>query len=91
MIHATGAHFNRISDDFARDQRIAHAAMAHENAISGGGNAEALRHRVGSTNALGGFVRQDIEVHIARRHFTPQRRDAHHRLGEIVVSKTDGA
>ncbi len=77
-----------VGNDFARYQRILHALGTVGDAI---GNGDGIEHDTLATGAIGpgtGFVRQRIDVHVARRDHAPGGGDADLRLVEILICKT---
>ncbi len=90
VIHAAGHDFETVGDDLARDEAVAHALMAHHNAVGGGGRAENLRHAAAGANAFAAAAGQAIEMGVARRNLAEQRSDADHRPIEILIVKADG-
>ena len=91
-IHARAADdgFNRVGDDFARDERIFHAFAAHRDAVGDGDGVEDNRLAAGGVRALLGFERELVNVHVARRDVAPRRGDADDGLGKIFLRETDG-
>ena len=47
--------------------------------------------RAGRIGARAGVAREPVDVHVARRHHVPGRRDADLRLREVLVLEPDGA
>ena len=79
-----------IGDDFARDQRIAHAGRAHRDAV---GNRDGVEQHALAARGIGscrGFARQHVDVHVAWRDIGPGGCDAHLRLAEVRVGEAHG-
>jgi hypothetical protein len=90
VIHAAGDDLDAIGNDLARDEAVAHALVAHHDAVGGGGRAEDLRHAAGAADALDALARQAVEVGVARRDVGVQVGDADDRPVEVVVVEADG-
>ena len=52
VVHAAGDDLDAVGDHLARDEGVAHALVAHHDAVGGGRRAEDLRHAAGGANAL---------------------------------------
>ena len=91
-IHARAADdgFNRVGDDFARDERIFHAFAAHRDAVGDRDGVEDDRLATGSVRAFFGFERELVNVHVAGRDVAPCRGDADDGLGKIFLREADG-
>ena len=85
-----GHRFNRVRDDLARDERVAHARGAHRDTIRDGDGAEDDRLAAGRVGALDSFVRQPVDVHVAGGDHRPGRGDAHDGLGKVGVGEAHG-
>ena len=71
--------FNRVGDDFARDQRRLHALMAHRNAVGDGDGAELTRRTAGIVNTGLGRLGLPHQGNVTRRGFVPARHHADER------------
>ena len=89
MVHAAGDDFDGIGDDLARHEGIAHALVSHHDAVGGGGSAEGLADAAAGANAFERFLRQPIEMSVARGDVGMEVGDANHGPIEIVVHKAD--
>ena len=67
VVHAAGDDFDAVGDDLARHQAVAHALVAHHDAVGGGRSAEDLRHAAAGADALAALAGQAVEVGVARR------------------------
>ena len=92
-VKALTAHdgFDRVSDDFAADQAVAHTGCAHRNTIRNGDGVEQHAFTASGVNAFDGFARQVVNVHVAGGHHAPGTGHANLRLFEIGIFKTNGA
>ena len=79
-----------VGDDLARHEAVAHALVAHHDAVGGGRGAEDLRHAAAGADALAALAGQAVEVGVAGRDVAEQRGDADHRPVEVVVVEADG-
>ena len=91
-VKALGAdhRLDRIGNDLARHQRVAHARRAHRNAVGHGNGAEGDGLRALRFDSGGGQAREFVDVHVTGRQVAPGRRDADLRLGEIGVAEAHG-
>src|SRR5208283_337003 len=83
--------FNRIGNDFAADQRSAHAVGAHGDAVGNGNRIEFQRSAASSADAGADVVGKFAKVVVAGTDFDPGVGDADERLGEIVVREPGSA
>ena len=90
VIHAAGDHLNAIGDDLARDQAIAHALVAHHDAVGCRGRTENLADAAAGADAFQPLARQPIQMGVAGRDVAMQVGHADHGPREIVVMKADG-
>jgi hypothetical protein len=91
-VHAAATHdgFNRVSDDFAGDERVFHRLVAVRNAVGHGDGVEDDGLAAAGVRAFLGFERELVDVHVARRDVGPSGRDADERLLEIFLGEADG-
>ena len=82
---------DRVGDDLARHERIAHAGRAHRDAVGDGDRVEKHALRAGGVGARSRVAREAVDVHVAGRDHAPGRGDADLRLREIRVREADGA
>ena len=82
--------FDRIRDDLARDERIAHAGRAHRDAVRHGDRVEQHALAARGVHARDGLLRELVDVHVAGREVRPRRGDADLRLAEVRVFETHG-
>ncbi len=52
VVHAAGDDLDAVGDDLARYQAVAHALVAHHDAVGGGRSAEDLRHAAAGADAF---------------------------------------
>jgi hypothetical protein len=92
-VEALGAanRLDRIGDDFARNERVAHAERAHADAVGDGDGAEDDRLAAGGIGARARLPGELVDVHVAGGKHAPGGGDAHDGLLEIGVLETDGA
>ena len=83
--------FDRVGDDFAADQRGAHAVGAHGDAVRNGNRVELQRRAARCADAGAHVLRKFAKMVVARTDFDPGVRYADERLGEIVVLEPGGA
>ena len=90
-VEALGPHhrFDGVGDDFPGDERIAHPGRAHRDAVGDGDGVEDDALRARFVRAERSRLSQGVDVHVARRHHRPGRRDAHLRLGEVLALEAD--
>src|SRR2546427_5410677 len=88
---APGDQLDRVRDDFAADERSAHAFRTHGDAVGDGDGVELERSATRGANAFLHMQRQFAEVIIAGADFNPGVRHADERLFEIVVAQTRDA
>ena len=82
--------FNGISDDFPRDQGIAHARRAHGNAVGYGNGVEQHRFGASFVRAHGSCFGQLVDVHVAGSHHAPGRRNTNLWFAEVFRLKASG-
>src|SRR5262249_12335864 len=56
VVHAAGDDLEAVGDDLARDEAVAHALVAHHDAVGGGRGAEDLADAAGGADALDGLA-----------------------------------
>ena len=81
--------FDRIGNDFTRNQRIFHSLSSHRDAVRYGDCIENGRLSAGVIHAGSGFTRELIDVHVAGSDHAPGRGHTDLRFGKIVLPKTD--
>src|SRR5262249_18370640 len=91
VVHATGDDLDRVGDDLAGNERVAHAAVAHHDAVRRGGSAKDLRDPAGGADAFAALAGQAVEVGVAGGDVAEEGGDADHRTVEVVVVEADGA
>src|SRR5262249_4686755 len=91
VVHAPGDDLEAVGEDLTRDKAVAHALVAHHDAVGGGGRSEDLRHTAGGADALDALASEAVEVGVAGGDVAEQRGDADQRAGEVVVEEADGA
>src|SRR5439155_17058800 len=79
-----------VGNHLARHETVAHALLAHHDAVGGRRRTEDLRHAAGRADAFIAFASQAIEVGIAGRDVAEERGHADHRPLEILVQEADG-
>lgn len=83
--------FDRVSDDFARRQRIKHAVMAHGDAVIDSDGVEFLGNATGRFDFTRNELAEILQMHMARHKL---REGIDHRddgLAEIAVLHAGGA
>ncbi len=88
---AAGHQLDGVSNDFAADERSAHALRAHGNAVGDGYGVELQRSAACSTNPFLDVLCQLAKVIVARADFDPGICHAHEWLLEVIVAKTGSA
>ena len=85
-VHALAAdnRLDGIGNHLAADERIFHALRAHRNAIGNGDGVKNNRLAAGRVCAALGFLREQIDVHIARGDIAPSGGDADDWLFKIT-------
>ena len=81
---------DRIGDDFARHERIAHAGRAHRNAVGHADRVELDGLAAGRIGTVARRIGQLVDVHVARCDHAPGRRDADLRFGKVRIAEADG-
>ena len=71
---AAGDDLDAVGDHLAGDEGVAHALVAHHDAVGGGWGAEDLRHAAGGADALAALAGQAVEVGVARGDVAEQAR-----------------
>jgi hypothetical protein len=82
---------NRIGNNFAADQRCAHALRPHGDAIGDGHGVEFQRSAARGADAFLDVFGEFAQVIVAGADFNPGVGDAHQRFVEIVVLQSAGA
>ena len=87
-----GAHhgFDRVGDEVARLQRVAHAVGAHRDAVGDADRVEPHADEPGRLHALLHFGREVQQVHVARVALEPHAGDADLRLLHVVFGHAGG-
>ena len=80
-----------VGDDFARQQRVAHAAVVHRHRVGDRDRREVERHAARAADGGAGFARELAEQRIARRHAPVGRGDADEGLAEIGIRQAERA
>ncbi|KAG1455584.1 hypothetical protein G6F57_015267 [Rhizopus arrhizus] len=83
--------FDRVGDQFARRQRIQHAAVAHGDAVIAGARVEFLGDAARSFDLFGDQRAQVAQVHVARYELRERVHYRDDRLAEIAVLHAGGA
>src|SRR5690606_16393410 len=82
---------DRVRDDLARYERVAHARRAVRNAVRHGDRAEDRALAARAVDRLRRRFRELVDMHVARREITPRRGDADRGLLEIGIFVADRA
>ena len=82
--------FDRISDNLPGDKRVPHSRCPHRNAVGNGNSIEYDGFTPGGIDTSRCFVRQFIDMHVARRNHAPGRCDPDLALAKIRFTKTNG-
>ena len=80
---------DRVGDQIARRQRVAHAVGAHRQAVADADGVEAEPDETGGLHAFLDVCGQPIEVHVAGVALVPHAADADLRLLQIGVGQAD--
>ena len=80
-----------VGDDFARHQRVAHAAVVHRHRVGHRDRGEIERHAARAADGGAGLARELPEQRIARRHAPVGRGDADERLAQIGIRQAERA
>src|SRR5262249_53727858 len=91
VVHSPCHDFQAIGNDLARDQAVAHALVAHHDAVRGGRRTKDLRHSTPGPNTLTAALRQAVQMCVAGCYLAEKRGDADHWPIEIFIVKTHGA
>ena len=86
---AAGHGLDRIRDDLARHEGIAHARRTHRYPVGNRDRVEDHRLASGGRHAFRRPPRQPVDVHVAGRDLAPGRGDADLRLPEIGAGEAD--
>ena len=78
---------DRVGDDLARDQRIAHAGRTHRDAVGDGDGVEQHGLAARGVDAALGLGGELVEMHVAGREVRPARGDADLRPSEVRVGE----
>src|SRR5262249_7888032 len=79
-----------VGDDLAGDQAVAHALVAHHDAIGGRRCAEDLGHAAAGADALAALAGQAVEMSVAGGDVAEEGGDTDHGPGEIPVVEAAG-
>ena len=74
---------DRVGDDVAGGERVAHPLGAHRNAVADADRVEPHAHHAGGHDPVADLGRERVEVHVAGVALVPHGGDAHLRLVEI--------
>src|ERR1044071_6958271 len=78
--------FDRVSDDFARNERRFHALVSHRDAVRDGDRAELAGRTTGFLDTLLGGLCLAHQRDVAGRRFVPARHDADERLVNLRLT-----
>ena len=79
--------FNRVGDQVAGLQRIAHAIGAHRDAIADPDGVEAQTHHAGGVHTFLHLFGQPQKMHVAGIALVPNAGNAHLRLGHVLFGQ----
>ena len=81
---------DRVRDHLARDEGRSHPRRPHGDAVGDGDRVELHRRATGGADAALDVLCELTLVEIAGHRLDPLRRDAHERLGEVLVGESGG-
>ena len=84
-----GHRFGAVADEFARDERVLHAHVAHRQAVAHGDGRKDDRHTAGQGHPLLDRFGDLVEVHVPRNDVVLGVDDADERLADFFVAQAE--